>query len=192
MPARLFSSLSIFNSVRILLTSICVAFLEIYFHQLPERRFIHMQCTLNKTLALCLWGFSLCIFLHTQFPNPPSPQNHRNRCIFWLCKGNIRKPFTTMFQLQRNHCVITNVWHSEDVRELTVGVWFVCASRSVCVCPYLDKVDESGENGTAQHVMILRLFPEQRQVLHQTAYVWPDLIQRRTTKNTHRIHTSSH
>ena len=51
----------------------------------------------------------------------------------------------------------------------------------MCAVAYLDKVDESGENGTAQHVMILRLLPEQRQVLHQTAYVWPDLIPRRKT-----------
>ena len=42
---------------------------------------------------------------------------------------------------------------------------------------YLYKVDESGENGTAEHVVLLRLLPEERQVLHQTASVGSDLQQ---------------
>lgn len=42
---------------------------------------------------------------------------------------------------------------------------------------YLDQVDEGSEYGTSEHVVFFRLLPKQRQVLNQTAYVWPDLTQ---------------
>lgn len=45
--------------------------------------------------------------------------------------------------------------------------------------PYLYQVDERSENGTSKHVVFFRLLPEQRQVLNQAAYVWPDLKQKK-------------
>lgn len=45
--------------------------------------------------------------------------------------------------------------------------------------PYLYQVDECSENGTSKHVVFFRLLPEQRQVLNQAAYVWPDLKQKK-------------
>lgn len=41
--------------------------------------------------------------------------------------------------------------------------------------PYLHQVDERREDGTSKHIVLFGLLPEQRQVLHQTAYVWTDL-----------------
>lgn len=47
------------------------------------------------------------------------------------------------------------------------------------VAPYLYQVDECSEYGTSKHVVFFRLLPQQGQVLNQTAYVWPDLNQKK-------------
>ena len=90
-----------------------------------------------RALWIRHWHCVYEAFLYaSSFPNPPFAQNHRNRCLLWLWKGNIRKPFfdhhvpTTEKQL----CHHTNTLHSHDVRESTLGVWSVCAWRCVCAC----------------------------------------------------------
>lgn len=47
---------------------------------------------------------------------------------------------------------------------------------------YLNQVDKCGKNGTSKHVVFFWLFPEQRQVLNQTAYIWSDLQQKNQEK----------
>lgn len=54
-------------------------------------------------------------------------------------------------------------------------------SANIGDASYLYQVDECSEYGTSKHVVFLRLLPEQRQVLNQTAYVWPDLKQKNIT-----------
>lgn len=44
-----------------------------------------------------------------------------------------------------------------------------------CTVPYLHQMEECSENGTPKHVVLLRLLPQQGQVLNQTAYIGPDL-----------------